>query len=110
MSMKGPPLTEISSTAPSKPLSRLYRCENVKVTYGQVPKNVGVSSLESVTQPGASWNAEFGAVFESRESVTQFVPAAQVAPRVQLAGPGVKDVTHPAGNAGGTTPSKLSLK
>jgi hypothetical protein len=65
--------------------------------------------MESVTQPGALWNAQLGAVSGKVVLVAQFVPSAQVPVGVQLAGPGVKEVVQPAGKAGAITPSKLSL-
>ena len=70
----------------------------------------GVSRLESVTQLGASWKAAFGAVWEVALLVAQFVPSAHVPVGVQLAGPGVKEVTQLAGNAGAVTASKPSQK
>lgn len=42
--------------------------------------------------------------------VAQFVPSVQVPIGAQLAGPGVKEVPQPAGNAGAVTSSKLSRK
>ena len=51
--------------------------------------------MESVTQPGASWNAQLGAVWGAVVLVVQLVPSAQVPAGVQLAGPGVKPA-HPA--------------
>ena len=42
--------------------------------------------------------------------VAQFVPNAQVPDGSQLAAPGVKEVTQPAGKAGTITPSKFCLK
>lgn len=70
----------------------------------------GVSRVESVTQPGSSWKAQFGGVFGAVALVAQFVPSAQVPVGVQLAAPGVKEVTQPAGRAGAVTPSKFWLK
>ena len=70
----------------------------------------GESKLESVTHPGASWNAELGGVSGSVAVVAQSVPKAQVPDDSQLAAPGVKDVTQPAGKAGGVTPSKFWAK
>lgn len=42
--------------------------------------------------------------------VSQFVPRAQVPVGMQLAGPGVKELTQPGGNPGAVTPSKFSAK
>ena len=70
----------------------------------------GVSKVESVTQPGASWNTELGEEEGSVVLVAQWVPSAQVPPGEQLAGPGVKEDTQPAGNAGAVTASKFSFK
>jgi len=39
--------------------------------------------------------------------VVQLVPSAQVPVGVQLAAPGVKELTQPAGKAGAVTPSKF---
>jgi hypothetical protein len=69
----------------------------------------GESKLESMTQPGASWNAELGAVSGSVAVVAQSVPNAHVPEGSQLAGPEVNEVTQPAGKAGGVTLSKFSL-
>ena len=71
---------------------------------------VGVSRMESVTQPGSLWNAQLGGVSGEFVVVAQFVPSAQVPVGVQLAGPGVKEVVQPAGKAGAITPSKSSAK
>ena len=68
----------------------------------------GVSKFESVTQPGASWKAAFGAVWELPATVTQLLPNPQVPEGVQSAGPEVKEVVQPVGNAGGVTASKPS--
>jgi hypothetical protein len=73
-------------------------------------KKRGEYKLESVTQPGASWNAQLGGVLGLVVLVTQFVPSGQVSVGVQVAGPGVKEETQPDGNAGAVTSSKFSLK
>jgi UDP-3-O-[3-hydroxymyristoyl] glucosamine N-acyltransferase len=70
----------------------------------------GVSSVESVTQPGSSWKAQLGAVFGVVVLVVQLVPSAQVPVGVQLAAPGVKELAQPAGKAGAVTPSTFWLK
>ena len=71
---------------------------------------VGVSRVESVTQPGASWKAQCGGVKGPLVVVIHFVPRAQVPVGAQLAGPGVKALTQPGGSAGAVTPSKYSLR
>ena len=71
--------------------------------------NGGVSRAESVTQPGALWNAELGGEEGSLALVVQGVPSAQVPLGMQVAGPGVTEDVQPAGSAGGVTVSKLSF-
>jgi hypothetical protein len=69
-----------------------------------------VSKFESVTQPGASWNAQLGDEKGLALLVAQFVPSVQVPVGVQLAGPGAKEVEKSEGSAGEVTPSKCSVK
>ena len=69
-----------------------------------------MSKAESVTQPGASWNAQLGDERGLLEVVSQFVPSGQVPTGAQVAGPGMKDERQPAGRAGGVVISKLSRK
>jgi hypothetical protein len=70
----------------------------------------GVSRFESVTQLGALWNAEFGAVLEVPVLVVQSVPSAQVPAGVQSAGPILEVATQFGGNAGAVTASNPSQK
>jgi hypothetical protein len=71
--------------------------------------NEGVSKAESVTQPGALWNAQLGAEEGLVALVVQAVPRAQVPLGMHVAGPGVKEDVQPAGSAGGVTVSKPSF-
>src|ERR1051325_7143304 len=73
-------------------------------------RKLGLSRVESVTQPGSSWKIELGMVSEAALSVAQKDPWPQVVPPVQLPGPATKVLTQPSGKTGGTTPSKFSLK
>lgn len=108
-SVKGPPLTEISNTAPSRPFSKSKLFSKIKLApMGKI--KAGVSRFESVTQPGSLWNALLGADEGLVALVVHCVPSAQVPPGVQLAGPGVKEDDQPAGSAGGVTVSKSSSK
>src|SRR4051812_35663028 len=78
-STKGPPLIEISRTAPSFPFSKSKLCViNRKVPLVGPLTKEGVSRMESVTQPGASWNTQLGVEAGAVVLVTQFVPDAQV--------------------------------
>jgi len=70
----------------------------------------GVSRFESVTQPGASWKAAFGAVEETPAWVVHCVPNEQVPVGMQFAGPDVDEGTQPGGKAGAVTASKPSHK
>lgn len=107
-SVKGPPSIEISSTAPSWPLSKSKLCRKIKLAPEGLT-NGGVSKVESVTQPGALWNTVLGGDEGSTALVAQSVPSAQLPPGVQLAGPGVKEEAQPAGRSGGVTVSKPSF-
>lgn len=73
-------------------------------------KKSGAYKLESVTQPGASWNAQLGGELGLMVLVTQSVPSGQAPAGVQSAGPGVKDDDQPRGKAGAVTPSKFSRR
>jgi len=111
-SVKGPPLIEISSTAPSRPLGRSKVWSKYKLAPAKAlkTKKAGEYKLESVTQPGASWNAQLGGEVKPVVLVFQFVPNEQVPVGMQFAGPGVKEDPQPGGNAGAMTPSKSSCK
>jgi hypothetical protein len=63
-----------------------------------------------VTQLGSSWVTEFGCESGLLALVTQWEANEHVPPWAQVAAPVLKVLTHPCGNAGGTTPSKLSDK
>jgi hypothetical protein len=114
MSVKAPPLIfgeETSSTAPSKVSSRLKLFLKVSWAVVLVMLIEGVSSVLLVTQLGSLWKAAFGAVSTKPVlTVVKLVPSAQVPVGVQFAAPLVKLLTHPAGSAGATTPSKFSEK
>lgn len=73
-------------------------------------KMEGVSRFESVTQPGSSWNAAFGAVCETPAWVFHGVPNAQVPVGVQFAAPEVEEATQFGGKAGAVTASNPSHK
>lgn len=73
-------------------------------------KKEGEYKLESVTQPGASWNAQLGGEIGFVVLVVQFVPNWQVPVGMQFAGPGVKEDPQPGGKAGAVTASKFSCK
>jgi hypothetical protein len=73
-------------------------------------KKEGEYKLESVTQPGASWNAQLGGVVKLVVLVVQFVPKGQMPVGMQFAGPGVKEDPQPGGKAGAVTASNSSCK
>src|SRR5689334_21031243 len=99
MSVKAPPLIEISSTAPSKVFSVLKLLRKVTCE-APVMLIDGVSRVLSVTQEGSLWKAELGAVSAPLAWVTHWLVKAQVPVGVQLAAPAVVVLTQPAGSAG----------
>ena len=103
MSWKAPPSVEISSTPPSKPLSRLRFCRKVSLVEAVGIAMLGESSRLSLTTAGSSTKAALG--IESAGGVG--TPAFEVTQ--SGAGPLAFAAVHPAGSTGGMTPSKFSL-
>ena len=103
MSWKAPPSVEISSTPPSKSSSRLRFCRKVRIVKALGIAMGGESSRLSLITAGSSTKAALGS--ESTGGVG--VPAFEVTQ--SGAGPSAFAAVHPAGSAGGVTPSKFSL-
>jgi hypothetical protein len=103
MSWKAPPSVEISSTPPSKPLSRSRFCLKVSFAEAPVTAMLGESSRLSLTTAGSSTKAALG----NESAGGAGVPAFEVTQGG--GGPLAFAAVHPAGSAGGTTPSKFSL-
>jgi hypothetical protein len=103
MSWKAPPLIEISSTPPSKVLSRsrFWR----KVSTGAVggAAIVGESRRLSLTLAGSSTKAAFGAESAAGVGLPELEVVHRPVPEALVA-------VQPAGSAGAVTPSKFSLE
>jgi hypothetical protein len=103
MSVNALPPMLISSTPPLKPLSRLRFWRKVTCAEANTIGISGESSRLSLTTEGSSINAALGG-----ESATG-VGTPEFDVTQSGAGPCAFVATHPAGSAGGVTPSKFSL-
>jgi hypothetical protein len=103
MSVNAPPPMLISSTPPFKSLSRLRFWRKVTWAEEETIGISGESSRLSLTTEGSSINAAFGGESATGVGTPEFdVTQSGVEPCAFVA-------THPAGSAGGVTPSKFSL-
>src|SRR5687768_13010021 len=103
MSVNAPAPIAISSTPPSKVLSRSKLFLKLSCAALLVIAMVGVSSTTSVTTAGSFMNAALGAVSAGGAGV----PALEVTQLTVPGGPVTTVAVQPAGNAGATTPSKF---
>ena len=103
MSWKAPPSIEISSTPPSKPSSSARFCRKVNSVDPVGIAMVGESSRLSLTSSGSSTKAALGS--ESAGGIGS--PELEVSQSGVPGGPLAFAAVHPAGSAGGVTPSKF---
>jgi len=104
MSWKAPPLMLISNTAPSKPLSRSKFWRNVNCAESLPIGILGESKRLSLIASGSLTNAAFG----SESADGNGSPSLEVTHKIP-SGSITLVAVHPAGNAGGVTPSRFSV-
>ncbi len=98
ISVNGPPLTEISSTSPSKLVSRSIFRLKLSCEVAELMENDGDTRYSSEIQFGSFAKAALGALTNATAEVTHLAEAPQVTPN---------EAVQPAGNTGAATPSKF---